>query len=151
MEMQMIRFPFAALGLAFALMVTPAGAGEKPAITLYKNPQCGCCEGHANYLRQHGFKVAVVLTHNMSLIRRQHRVPEKFEGCHIALLDRYVVEGHVSAQAIDKLLTERPDIKGISLPGMPEGSPGMSGKKTEPFVTYEISDDPSRDKVFMVE
>ena len=54
-------------------------------------------------------------------------------------------------QAIDKLLKERPDIKGISLPGMPDGSPGMSGKKTEPFVTYEIGDDPSQSKIFMVE
>ena len=147
----MIRFLFAALGLSFALMVKSAGADDKPAITLYKNPQCGCCEGHANYLQQHGYKVTVVPTHDMSLIRRQRGISSKFHGCHIALLDRYVVEGHVSAQAIDKLLKDRPDIKGISLPGMPEGSPGMSGKKTEPFVTYEISDDASRPKVFTVE
>lgn len=147
----MIRSLFASLGLAFVLLAGPAGAADKPAITLYKNPQCGCCEGHAAYLQQHGFKTTVVPTHDMSLIRREHGVPERFEGCHISLVDRYVVEGHVSAQAIDKLLKERPDIRGISLPGMPEGSPGMSGKKTEPFVTYEISDDPSRSKIFMVE
>lgn len=147
----MIRSLLAALGLAGMLLAAPASAAEKPVITLYKNPQCGCCEGHANYLRQHGYKVTVVPTHDMSLIRRQRGVAERFEGCHIALVDRYIVEGHVSAQAVEKLLKERPDIKGISLPGMPEGSPGMSGRKTEPFVTYEISDDPAQSKVFMVE
>jgi hypothetical protein len=147
----MIRLLFLALGVALVLLNEPVNAADKPAITLYKNPQCGCCEGHANYLQRHGYKVTVVPTHDMSLIRRRHGVPEKFEGCHIALVDRYVVEGHVSARAIDTLLRERPDIKGISLPGMPEGSPGMSGKKTEPFVTYEIGDDASQPKVFLTE
>ncbi|RKE66033.1 DUF411 domain-containing protein [Pseudorhodoplanes sinuspersici] len=147
----MIRIFLTTLGLAGMLLATPAGAADKPGVTLYKNPQCGCCEGHANYLQQHGFKVTVVPTHDMSLIRRQHGIAERFEGCHIALVDRYVVEGHVSAPAIDKLLKEQPDIKGISLPGMPDGSPGMSGQKTEPFVTYEIGDNPSADKVFVVE
>lgn len=152
MEMHMIRNFLSALGLALVLVGEPVHASDKPAITLYKNPQCGCCEGHANYLQRHGYKVTVVPTHDMSLIRRQHGIAPKFEGCHIALVDRYVIEGHVSAPAIDKLLTERPDIKGISLPGMPEGSPGMSGKKTEPFVTYEIRHDPTQEEVvFLVE
>ena len=145
----MIRLLFPILVFAFALM-SPAQAADKPAITLYKNPQCGCCEGHANYLQQHGYKVTVLPTHDMSLIRKQRGIPSKFEGCHIALVDRYVVEGHVSAEAIEKLLRERPDIKGISLPGMPDGSPGMSGRKTAPFVTYEISND-AQPKVFMTE
>lgn len=147
----MIRFFLTILGLAGMVLATPVSAADKPGVTLYKNPQCGCCEGHANYLQQHGYKTTVVPTHDMSLIRRQHGIPERFEGCHIALVDRYVVEGHVSAPAIDKLLKEQPDIKGISLPGMPDGSPGMSGRKTEPFVTYEISDDPSQSKIFTIE
>lgn len=147
----MIRFFLTILGVAGMVLATPVSAADKPGVTLYKNPQCGCCEGHANYLQQHGYKTTVVPTHDMSLIRRQHGIPERFEGCHIALVDRYVVEGHVSAPAIDKLLKEQPDIKGISLPGMPDGSPGMSGRKTEPFVTYEISDDPSQSKIFTIE
>jgi len=122
---------------------------EAPAATMYVNPQCGCCQGHANYLRQHGFKIAVKETHDMSLIRRQHGVPEKLEGCHIMIIDGYVVEGHVPAASINKLLTERPKIKGISLPGMPDGSPGMTGRKSEPFTIYEISD--GEPKVFAVE
>ena len=84
----------------------------------------------------------------MSLIRRQHGVPAKFEGCHIMLIGGYVVEGHVPASAIKKLLAERPKIKGISLPGMPEGSPGMTGVKTEPFKILEISEEA---RVFAVE
>jgi hypothetical protein len=121
---------------------------EPPAATMYVNPQCGCCQGHVDYLRQNGFKITVKETQDMSLIRRQHGVPAKFEGCHIMLIDGYVVEGHVPAAAIKKLLAERPKIKGISLPGMPEGSPGMTGVKVEPFKILEISKEA---KVFAVE
>ncbi len=113
---------------------------EPPAATMYVNPQCGCCQGHAAYLRQNGFNITVKETHDMSLIRRQQGVPGKLVGCHIMLIDGYVVEGHVPASAITKLLAERPKIKGISLPGMPEGSPGMTGVKVEPFKIMEISD-----------
>ena len=96
-----------------------------------------------------GFKITVKETHDMSLIRRQHGVPEKLDGCHIMIIDGYVVEGHVPAASIKKLLAERPKIKGISLPGMPDGSPGMTGRKSEPFTIYEISD--GEPKVFAVE
>lgn len=138
------------LVLLAALLLSPAMAvAQSGAITMYVNPQCGCCEGHAEHLRENGFKVTVTPTHNMSLIRKQHGVPEKFEGCHIAFVDGYVVEGHVPASAIKKLLSERPKIKGISLPGMPDGSPGMTGVKAAPFEILEISEEPN--KVFAVE
>jgi hypothetical protein len=135
------------LALILALGVAPVGA-ETPEALMYKNPQCGCCEGYASYLRRNGFKVTVRETHNMSLISQQNGVPEKLAGCHTMLVGGYVVEGHVPVGAINKLLKERPGIKGISLPGMPEGSPGMTGVKTEPFTIYEISGEA---KVFMVE
>ena len=118
------------------------------AVAMYKNPQCSCCDEYAKYLRQNGFNVTVTPTHNMSLISRQHGVPERLAGCHTMLIGGYVVEGHVPVDAINKLLREHPNIRGISLPGMPEGSPGMTGKKTKPFTVYEISDAP---KVFAVE
>ena len=134
-------------------LITPFGAAmaraEPISATMYKNPQCDCCEQYAKYLRRNGFKVTVTETHNMSLISRQNGVPEKLAGCHTMLVSGYVVEGHVPVSAINKLLTERPNIKGISLPGMPEGSPGMTGQKTEPFIIYEIAD--SEAKVFAVE
>ena len=131
-----------------ALFGVAAVRAETPEALMYKNPQCGCCENYARYLRRNGFRVTVKETHNMSLISRQNGVPEKLAGCHTMLIGGYVVEGHVPVGAINKLLKERPDIKGISLPGMPDGSPGMTGEKTEPFTIYEISDEA---KVFAVE
>jgi hypothetical protein len=137
------------LVFVFAVLLPTLAAAEPATITMYTNPQCGCCEGHAGHLQDNGFKVVVTPTHDMSAIRKQHGIPAKFEGCHIALVDGYFIEGHVPAAAIKKLLVERPRIKGISLPGMPDGSPGMSGARTTPFEVLEISDGPTR--VFAVE
>ena len=137
----MIRSLTSLVFLVAFVFATPAVAGDKPAAALYKNPQCGCCENYANYMRDNGFEVTVNTTHDLSLIKRQYSVPENFEGCHTMLIDGYVVEGHVPLETIARLLTERPDITGISLPGMPQGSPGMSGRKTEPFVIYEFGGD----------
>ena len=131
------------------ILPVPLSAAEQIQMTLYKNPECGCCEGHAAYLREHGYAVTVKPTHDLSLIRRTYGVPDALAGCHTIRVGPYVVEGHVSAQTIGRLLAERPDIRGISMPGMPAGSPGMSGQKTEPFVVYEISDGPT--KVYAVE
>jgi hypothetical protein len=126
--MRLLTYTLVALSLTMAM---PAGAGEAArSATLYKSPQCTCCEAYADYLRDNGFKVAVKPTHG---------VPEPLDGCHTMLVDDYVVEGHVPLKSLNRLLTERPEIKGISLPGMPMGSPGMSGTKTEPFTIYEIS------------
>ena len=138
-----------ALVMVLAVLLPTAVIAESTRITMYVNPQCGCCESHAQYLRENGFEVTVTPTNTMSLIRKKHGVPGTLEGCHIALVGGYVVEGHVPANAIKKLLAERPRIKGISLPGMPEGSPGMTGVKAAPFEILEISDGPA--KVFAVE
>lgn len=126
------------------ILALPTYAGEKTQATLYKSPQCGCCEGHAEHLRANGFDVKVVETHDLPLIKQSHGVKPKLEGCHTIEVGGYVVEGHVSATIIKRLLAERPAIKGISLPGMPNGSPGMGGRKTEPFQVYEITEGPGR-------
>ena len=132
------------------VLSTPAVAGESSRqATLYKIPQCGCCEGYADYLRDNGFEVTVKPTHDLPLLHRQHGVPEPLVGCHTTLVEGYVVEGHVPIGALLRMLTERPAIKGISLPGMPAGSPGMSGEKAGPFTIYEIGDGPP--KVYEVE
>ena len=107
-------------------------------VMLYKNPQCGCCEDYASYLRQNGFTVTVKPTHDLAAMSREAGMTDEFQGCHLARIGNYVVSGHVPMSAINKLLTERPAIKGITLPGMPLGSPGMSGEKSEPFTIYEI-------------
>ena len=111
----MFRSILSVLAFIAALAVSPGHSTERPPATLYKNPQCGCCEQYANYLRRNGFEVKVVPTHNLSLIRRQAgvNVPEKLEGCHTTVIDKYVVEGHVPVKTFDKLLTERPVIRGI--------------------------------------
>ena len=124
------------------LLAAPSGthAGENLKATMFKRPYCSCCDGHAEHLRANGFEVKIVQTEKLDALRQQHNVPQRFEGCHTLLIDGYVVEGHVPASVIHTLLKQRPRIRGISLPGMPDGSPGMSGKKTAPFVIYEIKD-----------
>lgn len=107
--------------------------------TLYKDPDCGCCEDYAKYLRQNGFEIKIVPTEELPQLRAEQGVPEEMAGCHMTLIDGYVVEGHVPAAMINRLLSERPTIRGISLPGMPMGSPGMSGEKTGPFTVLEIA------------
>jgi hypothetical protein len=77
----------------------------------------------------------------MTSVKKKHDIPQQFEGCHTIEVGGYVVEGHVPASVVDRLLKERPAIRGISLPGMPDGSPGMTGEKKEPFVIYELSNE----------
>jgi hypothetical protein len=107
-----------------------------------------CCEGYADYLRENGFEVTVKPTHDLPLMHRQYGVPEALVGCHTTLVDGYVIEGHVPIGPVLRMLTERPAIKGISLPGMPAGSPGMFGEKPGPFTINEIGDGA---KVYAVE
>ena len=108
-------------------------------VTLYKDPQCGCCEGYADYLRGHGFAVSVVPTHDLPLLDEKYGIPTDLQPCHLSLVDGYVVGGHVPIEVVDRLLAERSKITGITLPGMPLGSPGMNGRKAAPFTIYEIA------------
>ena len=118
-------------------------------VTLYKNPQCGCCEAYADYLRDNDFTVTVKPTHELVTMSRDAGIPDDFQGCHLAFIDDYVVSGHVPIGTVNRLLSERPDIKGVTLPGMPMGSPGMSGAKTEPFTIYAVGD--GKPSVYAVE
>ena len=119
-----------------------------PSVTLYKNPECGCCDGYADYLRHSGFTVTAKATNDLSEISRKAGIPPDLQGCHTAFIGDYVVDGHVPVEAIKKLLAERPTIKGITLPGMPMGSPGMTGDKAEPFTVYAIGKD-GKPRVYM--
>ncbi len=111
--------------------------------TLFKDPNCGCCQDYAEYLRHNGYVLTVVPTEDLTDLRHEQGVSEDLAGCHMTLIDGYVIEGHVPVAMINRLLGERPNIKGISLPGMPMGSPGMSGEKTEAFTVLEIAADKS--------
>jgi len=125
--------------VALVLPIVPLSAQEKVAATLFRNPACGCCEAYADYLRANGFEVNVIDNRNMTLIRRRLGVPENLEACHTTVVGGYVVEGHVPLSALRRLLAEKPAIKGISLPGMPAGSPGMSGAKEAPFEVLSLT------------
>lgn len=133
--MRSLLSPLIVIGL---LSLQPASAGEPVKATVYKDPNCGCCHEYVGYLRQNGFEVEVVDTGDLMSIKQQAGVPAALEGCHSTLVGGYVVEGHVPANAVKRLLQEKPSIRGISLPGMPLGSPGMDGEKEGPFVVYEI-------------
>jgi hypothetical protein len=126
---------------------TTRAASPIPA-TLYKNPQCSCCEGYAQYLEKNGFKVDVKPTNDLAEISRNAGVPEDLEGCHTMFVGGYVVDGHVPAEVIRKLLAEKPAIAGITLPGMPSGSPGMTGGKTETWTIYAVTKDDKPPQVF---
>lgn len=139
----MMRRQFGLVCLALAAGPVPVLAAERPAGLLYKNPQCSCCEEYAKYLRGYGYQIEVKPSFDLVLIRRQNGVPEGLDGCHTMLMGGYVVEGHVPVAAIERLFDERPAIKGISVPGMPAGSPGMlaPGESPQQLTVYEVAAD----------
>ena len=123
-----------ALALAGLVLSAPAtAAADRVRAVMYKNPGCECCDGHAEALRRAGFDVTVVPTANLAAVKARAGVPASLEGCHTLIVDGYAVEGHVPVAAVQRLLAERPPVRGIALPGMPAGSPGMGGAKTAPF------------------
>lgn len=110
-------------------------------VDLYKSPNCGCCVGHAGYLRSEGFDVNVIPDENkLSAVKNQNKIPYNMRSCHTSFMEGYFVEGHIPMEAIEKLLKERPDIDGIALPNMPAGSPGMPGSKSGDWIIYAIKD-----------
>lgn len=118
-------------------------------VTVYKSPSCGCCGVWATYMKKEGYSVVTENTDDMSRIKERLGVPYELESCHTAEVGGYVVEGHIPNEAIQKLLSEKPDIKGIGMAGMPSGSPGMPGPKNEDFVIYEITHEGRQGDVFM--
>ena len=103
----------------------PAAAAAPVAITVFKDPNCGCCKQWIEHLRKHAFTVTSRDTSDLSGVKLTARVPAKLHSCHTAFVNGYVVEGHVPAADIQRLLAEKPKVAGIAVPGMPLGSPGM--------------------------
>jgi hypothetical protein len=147
----MIKGILASIFIGLAAVTAPAIAQEKPHATLYRNPNCDCCLEYAKYLRDNGFDVTVDSKANLVTVRKQLHIAEAFEGCHVMTIGRYAVEGHVPVNTLNKLLTDHPDIIGISIPGMPSGTPGMTGQKAGPLKIYEIGNDSAPPKVFATE
>ena len=132
----MPAFPFSRrffLQCAGAAALTPVGASASawPSVTVHKDPTCGCCSGWVAHLELNGFDVRVIETTDLNRLKTRRGVPFDLAGCHTAEIDKYVVEGHVPAAALKRFLSERPAALGLSVPGMPSGSPGMTGDYEE--------------------
>jgi len=115
--------------------------------TVYYSSTCGCCGNYISYLRNLDFSVDARQVQDMSAVKTEFGIPQEMTSCHTSVIGGYVVEGHMPVAAIKKLLEEKPDIKGIALPGMPDGSPGMGGTKNEIWKIYELGGEVG--KVFM--
>lgn len=106
-------------------------------ITVYKSPDCDCCTSWESYMSKAGFTVTSKTTDAMTEIKKQYGVPEKMQSCHTALIDGYVIEGHVPASDVKKLLETLPDVVGLAAPGMPAKSPGMQPEGEMP-ANYDV-------------
>lgn len=98
-----------------------------PVVTVYKTPTCGCGTSWVEHRRENGFQVKTVDQPDLTPVKKQLGMPTALESCHMAVVDGYTVERHVPADVIRQLIAERPTVKGIAVPGMPVGSPGMEG------------------------
>jgi hypothetical protein len=119
----------AALGIAASALVVPAfsAVAQTPAILVHKDPNCSCCSGWVRHLKDAGFAVTVEATADLQPVRKRLGVPADLAACHTAEVGGYVLEGHVPAAAVRRLLEQRPTAVGLAVPGMPAGSPGMEG------------------------
>lgn len=114
--------------LMLVLPLSPVMADAAPRVTVHKSPYCGCCKDWIDYLERNGFEVVANDTLEMEQIKERFHVPGAVASCHTAVVDGYVVEGHVPVNDIRRLLRERPAVAGISAPGMPQHSPGMGSE-----------------------
>jgi hypothetical protein len=130
--------------LAASLWMAPVAAEGTPSVEVWKSPDCGCCIDWVEHLEQNGFSVKTNDTEQTTLdqIKRMAGITDALASCHTGKIGGYVVEGHVPASDIKRLLAERPDAKGLTVPGMPIGSPGMEvGDKKEPFDVLLVKKD----------
>ena len=119
---------------------TPEGA---ILVTMYKNEGCMCCTRWAEHMNKEGFYVIEKITRELGEIKSEQGISNELASCHTAMIDGYIVEGHVPPQDVQRLLEERPNAIGLSVPGMPEGSPGMEGPNPDPYDVLLINSDGS--------
>lgn len=114
---------------------------ERPKAIVYKSPTCGCCKLYITYLKKQGFDVEIKDVTDTESIKNKYNISSDKVSCHTTIVDDYFFEGHIPVEAINKVLKEKPEIQGIALPGMPSGSPGMSGEKFDKFEISQLSKD----------
>tara|TARA_B100000161_G_scaffold156300_1_gene111361 strand:+ start:958 stop:1482 length:525 start_codon:yes stop_codon:yes gene_type:complete len=115
-------------------------SSEKSEVIVYKTTTCGCCGVYVEMMEDDGWEVEVRNVGDIETIMNEYQIPDDKRSCHLSLVEGYYVVGHVPFEIINQLLEEKPDIDGISLPGMPAGSPGMGGEKSETWTIYSIKD-----------
>ncbi|HZM35687.1 MAG TPA: DUF411 domain-containing protein [Burkholderiales bacterium] len=129
----------AAGAMAFAA-VPAANAQVRPLVTVYKSPTCGCCGEWEKHMQASGFRVDTHKVPNVVPIKGNLGVPQALHSCHTAIVGGYVLEGHVPASDVKRLLSERPKITGLAVPGMIPGSPGMEQGTPQPYATIAFDD-----------
>lgn len=132
----------AALGVAWPSMAQPL-----PVVDVYKSPECGCCKTWAEHLQKNGFSVNLHDVDDVPAARKKLGMPNRYGSCHTAKVGQYLVEGHVPAADIKKLLKKHPEALGLAVPSMPPGSPGMEGERSVPYDTLLVMPDGSA-KIF---
>lgn len=142
-----------ALGIVFCLVAAPSLAAnpawlegatdERYEITVYRSASCGCCKGWINHLKEHNFDVTDVTVDDVNKFKLQFKVPAQAASCHTATVNGVTIEGHVPAQDIKRLLKDKGDIRLLTVPAMPSGTPGMDtpGAPKDEFRVYSISQD----------
>ena len=137
---------FGSVGMAHA--DSHAGMMDHGTMHVTKSPTCGCCGAWVTLAREEGYDIEVTDTRDVTRIKLDNDVPGAMWACHTAIVDGYVVEGHVPFVAIAKLLKERPEITGIAVPGMPGGSPGMGNDPTARYDVMAFGGDAGKGAVF---
>lgn len=139
-----LRNAFFALVLGSFILAGCSRAAAEDQAVVYMTPTCGCCHLWVDHLEENGFDVRVEMVNNLTPVKMEHGIPYELGSCHTAVIGGYLVEGHVPADVIKRMLDEQPDIKGIAVPGMPIGSPGMEGPNPEPYDVLAFRPDGSR-------
>lgn len=124
-----------AAGATVALAPWSSESVQAQEIMVYKSPTCGCCTAWIEHMEENGFQVRVQDVHNLNPIKHEAGLTPGLASCHTAFVDGYVIEGHVPAGDVRRLLKERPQARGLAVPGMPVGSPGMevAGQPVQPY------------------
>ncbi len=141
------RLTLMVLAAASLSPISSSQAAEESFITIHKDPNCGCCSGWARHLQKNGFVTKIIETLQPDAVKRRLGVPDDLASCHTAEIAGYIVEGHVPAAAVKRLLAEKPVAKGLAGAGMPVGSPGIEGGQPERYDVVLFG--PSERRVYM--
>ncbi len=137
-----VVFIFTVFISVFGGFILMQSASAEPEMTVYKSATCGCCNKWVKHMEDNGFQVNAIDVLDVNLVKQQYGISYEHASCHTALVDGYVIEGHVPALDVKRLLAEKPDVLGLSVPGMPVGSPGMEmGDRVDRYSVIAIDKD----------